>query len=172
MPAVTEKGMWVDEMTDSTRTQTWVLRKTIVCSSCSANARPQHTHTYKESTILLVLSRLLPPRPLPLRLLRTLPHPPGSPPPIAPSPLDVAVRFRDQERDSDPDCEVVTYAECKRIVELHSEANPGYLSTLRVSFGGCEGLEDEVDCFFGLSAWRKTRRDVPRPLARRSGIIR
>jgi hypothetical protein len=75
------------------------------------------------------------------------PSPPPPPPP--PAPYFVA-RSRDEERDYDPDCELVSYATCKGIVADYA-AEHGTANVLRVSFSPCEGIDLDGGCFRGCS---------------------
>lgn len=80
------------------------------------------------------------------------PRPPASPPPHLPPPVPhYQFRTRDTETDSDSECELVSYDQCKAAVEAFAAANSGYLPVLRVSYAPCEGLEDEPSCFVGCS---------------------
>ena len=78
--------------------------------------------------------------------------PPRSPSPRAPPP---AVRFferlRDEETDSDADCELIEYAECLEVVRQFAGRNPGFSTNLRVTTSHCEGLENEAECFLGCA---------------------
>ena len=71
------------------------------------------------------------------------PSPPPPPPP--PAPYFVA-RLRDEEKDYDPDCELVSYATCKGIVADYAEEH-GTANVLRVSFSPCEGIDLDGGCF-------------------------
>ena len=79
------------------------------------------------------------------------PIPPGSPPPVSPNPLSVSIRYRDEERDYDPDCEPVDFATCREVVALYAQRNPGHLDAMTVSMAACEGTQHEADCFLGCS---------------------
>ena len=83
-----------------------------------------------------------PPPPVPPR-----PPSPGFPPPY----VQHSLRHRDLERDSDDDCQLISYADCKELVDQYADANPGHLKALDVTFAPCEGLSSEADCFTGCS---------------------
>ena len=59
-------------------------------------------------------------------------------------------RERDEELDSDADCEPVSYATCRVAVREHARKF-GTPDVLRISFAPCEGIAAEVGCFRGCS---------------------
>ena len=87
-----------------------------------------------------------PPPPPPLPNFAKRPPPPYPPPP-APY---LERREKAAEKDYDPDCELVSYSQCKSAVADYAREH-GTSDTLRVSYlAPCEGpLESETDCFLG-----------------------
>ena len=91
------------------------------------------------------------------------PNPPGRPPsppypPYAPMPrpppplLQYVERFKDQELDSDADCELVSYAMCQEVIRQYAAANgPAYRNQMRVTTSQCEETDVETDCFVGCA---------------------
>ena len=71
--------------------------------------------------------------------------PPPHPPPPAPY---LERRGKATEEDWDPDCEMVSYAQCRGAVADYAR-EAGALDVLKVSVAPCEGLEDEPACFLG-----------------------
>jgi len=74
------------------------------------------------------------------------PLPPPPPPPLPP----YYERERDEEADSDADCQPVSYATCRAAVREHARKF-GKPDVLRISFAPCEGIAAEVGCFRGCS---------------------
>ena len=84
-----------------------------------------------------------PPPPPTGAFVPSAPSPPPPPPPPAPYYQE---RSRDDEKDYDPDCELVSYATCKGIVADYAAAF-GTANVLRVSFAPCEGTTLDEGCF-------------------------
>jgi hypothetical protein len=85
------------------------------------------------------------------------PAPPQSPSPRPPPPvIPFFERLRDEERDSDADCELVEYAECAEILRQFAANNRGYSSNLRVTTQHCEETQTEPDCFLGCAYGDRT----------------
>lgn len=84
------------------------------------------------------------------------PKPPPHPPAISPSPpspRDVIIRSRADEKPYDPDCFPVSYDLCKTVNEDYSvqvgAPNAEYSGKLDVSLAPCTGLESDTNCFLG-----------------------
>ena len=71
--------------------------------------------------------------------------PPPKPPPPAPY---LERRAKADEQDWDPDCDMVSYAQCRGAVADYAR-DYGTADVLQVSIAPCEGLEDEPACFLG-----------------------
>lgn len=122
------------------------------CLEFLKNTCPPKLHTQIESDYASACTIVPPSPPQP-------PHSPPSPPLFPPPPLPqlpppfVAYSERSKlfETDSDPDCEMLSYGDCREVVRQYAQANPGYLDSMDVTFAPCEGLSDETDCFLGCS---------------------
>ena len=91
------------------------------------------------------------------------PNPPGLPPsppspPVSPSPrppppvLKYVERFREQELDSDANCELVTYEMCQEVIrQFAATQGPAYSDKMRITTSQCEETDVEVDCFVGCA---------------------
>lgn len=80
------------------------------------------------------------------------PRPPPSPPspPPSPSPPPVVAFTRRaalEERAWDPDCEPVTYDECRLVQEAHSKVHPDSPYRVQATLALCEGVDTEEHCF-------------------------
>lgn len=104
------------------------------------------------------LCQIVPPSPpQPPGLPPSPPAPPQSPSPRPPPPLiPFFERIRDEERDSDSDCELVEYAECAEILRQFAANNPGHSDKLRVTTSHCEETQTEPDCFLGCAFGDRT----------------
>lgn len=117
---------------------------------------PAATHAFVRSQYEAACTIVPPAPPAPPAPPPAPPLPPGEPPPVAPAPLSVATRARDEELDSDPECEIVTYLQCRQMTERFAALHPGFPSSMTVSLAACEGLEDETDCMTGCSFGSRT----------------
>jgi len=83
------------------------------------------------------------------------PCPPFSPPPpIAPPPPPVVVfsqRVAAEEVTFDPDCEPVSYEECRLIQQEYHDANPTSPNTVAATLAACENADGEEHCFRGCA---------------------
>lgn len=101
---------------------------------------------FKETCSIVPPSPPLPPAPPP-----SPPLPPHSPSPLSPPPaVKFVERLRDNEAESDPDCELVEFTQCQEIIRQFAQrSGDGYSSRMHTSAAGCEGLQIETDCFTG-----------------------
>ena len=111
-------------------------------------ACPPATHAQIQSDYDGACAVTPPAPPQPPQSPPTPPLPAAPPSPLHPPPfVHHSMRERDAERDYDPDCEPVSYTDCKELVDQYADANPGHLKALDVTFAPCEGLLSEADCF-------------------------
>tara|TARA_B110001452_G_scaffold228367_1_gene203746 strand:+ start:7334 stop:8401 length:1068 start_codon:yes stop_codon:yes gene_type:complete len=115
-------------------------------NECPPKVHAQIQAAYDGACTLVPPSPPRPPSlPPPVAPLAPPPPTPGTPPPR----VEYTERSKNAELDSDPDCELISYADCREVVRQFAarNANAGYLDSMEVSFAPCEGLTDEVDCF-------------------------
>ena len=122
--------------------------KTFLLAECPPILHPSIEATFQKFCSVAPPSPPAPPAPPP-----SPPLPPQFPPPRAPPPrVKYVERQRELELESDPDCEIVEYAECQEIVRQFAQrSGTGYSSRLKVTTFGCEGTEVETDCFVGCA---------------------
>lgn len=78
------------------------------------------------------------------------PRPPGAPPPDPPPPfIGGSIREREYEMGYDPDCEMVTFQQCRMMIKQYSETHPGHLNAMRATIVACEGGASDQTCFQG-----------------------
>ena len=118
---------------------------------CPPTMHDELQSMYDKSCALVPPSPPRPPTPPPPPLDSNPSRPPPPLPPPPPPPLPPYYeRERDEEADSDADCEPVSYATCRVAVREHARKF-GTSDVLRVSFAPCEGIAAEVGCFRGCS---------------------
>lgn len=107
---------------------------------------PQVTSFFPQTCALTPPSPPRPPAMPPPPTGKFVPAAPSPPPPPPPPAPYFQQRSRDEEKDYDPDCELVSYATCKGIVADYA-AEHGTANVLRVSFSPCEGTSLDEGCF-------------------------
>ena len=122
---------------------------TFLISECPSSFYATIDSVFKSKCSVAPPSPPSPPRPPP-----SPPAPPQSPAPLAPPPpLNIVERLRDEELDSDPDCGLISIAQCSEVIRQFAARNGGeqrgYSRFMRVSTSHCEGLESETDCAIG-----------------------
>lgn len=109
---------------------------------------PAELHDYIDRVHLAVCGVATPLPPSPPHSPPTPPMPPAAPPP----PAGVRLRSAQAEQPFDPDCEVVTYDQCKQAAQKMAAADPLTSPVLDVSTAHCEGAETETaSCFLGCA---------------------
>ena len=100
---------------------------------------------YNSACTIVPPSPPTPPNPPP-----SPPRPPSSPAPHPPPPfIGGSVRERDYEMGYDPDCEMVTFQQCRMKIKEYSDTHPGHLNAMRATIVACEGGASDQTCFQG-----------------------
>ena len=107
-------------------------------AECPPSIHGELQSSFDKTCTLVPPSPPRPPAPPPI----VNPAPPPPPPPVP----TYQQRSRDDERDYDEDCELVSYAACRGIVADYARDH-GTADVMSVSFAPCEGLPGEPSCF-------------------------